>query len=57
MAKMTKTQTRRALLAIMGKCSKIMDSYFHGTRHLTLADMKKLQKMRDDVSKLYDKCK
>jgi len=57
MAKLTKTQTRRALLSIMSKIGHIHDSYFQGNRHLTLADMKKLQKIRDDVSKMYDKCK
>jgi len=52
---MTKTETKRALLAMSVKCSKLMDSYFAGNRHQSLACMKKLQSIQIDVNKLYDK--
>ena len=54
---MTKTETRRALLVINAKCGKLMNSYFAGTRHQSLACMKKLQSIQMDVTKLYDKVK
>jgi len=55
--KMTKTETKRALLAMSAKCSKLMDSYFAGNRHQSLSCMKKLQSIQMDVNKLYDKVK
>ena len=55
--KLTKTETKRMLLSISGKISKLMDSYFHGVRHQTLPDMKALQKMQEGIMRQYDKVK
>lgn len=55
--KLTKTETKRMLLAISGKISKLMESYFHGTRHQSLPEMKALQKMQQDIMRQYDKVK
>lgn len=55
MAKMTKAQTKRSIKAVNSKLNKMMDDYFQGVQYISLADMKKIQKMRIDLVKMLDK--
>jgi len=55
--KLTKAQTKRMLLAISGKISKLTDSYFLGTRHQSKPCIMALQASQREIMKQYDKVK